>query len=133
MTTPARNIAQVNDFGDAKYFTAICACNDPDHSQYLCVEAEMDDPLIITCSIYQQLEWADYDLHNSKFPMRLWHRLKRAMAYLFTGRVQVEGHHLFDNENAIRDYANALIGAADELAKQRDLSAVRKGAGNSVD
>ena len=120
--TIAKGIAKTGDFHDAIFMQSICDCNDPDHGHSIIVEFDPEEEIdIITCSIYQTLEWAQYrKMYEPPMHVRLWHRIKNAVKYVFTGSVQVEGHHIFTEESA-RDYAKALIGAADELRRRRNL------------
>lgn len=127
----ARGIAKTNEFPDSIFMQSICDCTDPEHGHSIVVEFDPEESAdIITCSIYQTLEWAQYRRTNEPpFIVRIWNRLKNATKYLFTGVVKVEGHHLFSEESA-RDYANALLGAADELRRKRNLPPVQPPTGN---
>lgn len=122
MTTPAMNIMKTADFHDSIFYRSSCDCTDSDHDHTIIVEFDDD---ILTCSIYQQLEWCDYKAREKNIVVRVWRRLYWCAKFLFTGYAKVEGHHLFCKEEAMRDYANAILGAVDELKRRREVSVVQ--------
>jgi hypothetical protein len=117
MTTPAQNIAKTGEFADAFFFHSICDCTSSDHEQGLVVEVD-DEGYWVTLTIYQDLYWADWRGRDRAWPIRLWRRIANAAKYLVTGHVRVSGDHML-KEAHVRDYANALLGAADELEKRK--------------
>jgi heterodisulfide reductase subunit B len=128
MTLPARNISLTREFDDSFFFQSVCECTDPDHGHSLIVELD-EDGHDMTVSIYQQLEWAQYSRHDEpNVLVRFFIRLRDAIKYVVAGSVKVEGHHLF-HEHAARDYANAILHAADELNKRRTVRPVSKTTG----
>lgn len=129
---PARNITVTGDYPDATFFYSLCDCADPTHSHRIIVGFESDDLPLVNCSIYQTLEWAYWNTRGSPNPIvRFWQRIVHATKYLFTGYVAIEGVHTFDEES-LRDYANALLGAIDELQRRHALSTMRAKAGNNA-
>ena len=130
MTLPAYNISKTREFDDSFFFQSVCECTDPDHGHSLVVELD-EDGHDMTVSIYQQLEWAQYHRYDEPNAIvRFIIRLRDAIKYVLTGHVKVEGHHLF-HEHAARDYANAILHAADELNKRRALRSVSKATGQN--
>lgn len=118
MTEPATNIMKVGDFKDAIFYHAVCDCTNSDHKHSIMVEFDAEGD-VITCTICQNLEWADYQARDKIFPIRLWRRIVQSVKFIFTGYVKVSGTHLFCKEEALRDYADAILGAADELKRRR--------------
>ena len=135
MTTPARNISKVGDFSDAIFFESVCACTSAEHGHSLMLE--IDEDCCVTCTISQTLEWARYQQYDSKlerfFLYRIGQRIIDSLKYIFSGHVSISASHLFENEESLRDYANALLGAADELKQRRDnrMPDMRKSSGNT--
>lgn len=114
MLNIARNISITSKFEDAIFFRATCLCCSPDHDHSLTVEhdSETND---ITVSIYQELEWAQYDSREGKVK-RLFKRVRNALQYLFTGRVKAEGHFLL-SRYAAKDYAESILAASAEIER----------------
>jgi hypothetical protein len=125
------NICQTFEFDDSFFFRSVCDCARDDHGQQLVVEIDKDG-YYVSCTIYQDLFWMERNMHDVTWHKRIWFRIKNATKYLFTGHVRVCGEHLLAKEQHIRDYANAMLGAIDELKSRREryLSSMQEKAGN---
>lgn len=123
------NFCMTGEYDDSFFFHSVCECTDNNHSQDIMLEMDKDG-YFIECRIFQDLFWADWKFRDAPFYERWWIRICHSTRYLLTGQVRMQGTHLFEKEQHIRDYAEALLGAIDELNKRRrNMSAVRTAIG----
>ena len=113
------NIAVNMKFDDSIYFKAMCDCGENSHIHTLELSKDGDDNFKeISLALYANVS---YDYWNEKFDsmepwynqiyMKIfdyWRRIKKAIVLIFTGYIKAEEYFMFQSEEQIRDYINAL-------------------------
>ena len=104
------NISQVRAYNDSTWFRATCGCMDSQHDRTIVVE---NDDGIISCTIYAEFKYYDWEHGHSNIFKKAWSRIKAAARVLFTGYMKFDGEFMFHDEGAARDYANSILDAID--------------------
>ena len=118
MNNISTNICKTGDFHDAIFYYSVCECTNDLHGRQLVVE--LDEDGTVSCTIYSNALHNDILYSDTPKILRIWNRIKRAVTYLFTGHFELLSEHLILKEDHLRDYANALLGAADELHRRKE-------------
>ena len=118
---PATNIAKVHETDSSVMLTAQCSCTDSSHSQTLCLD--FDDELYhVTLTIYSTIHTKYINKYSENWMDMLqnyWDNTKRKYSaiwdLLWTGQILAESEFLFDSEQQITDYVDALSHYANKL------------------
>lgn len=114
-------ICKTSEFSDSTFFKAVCGCGSDDHTLTLVLENEDG---IISLSIYVETTTAYWKKYSPHLKVRFYERLKdikfrilTAIKLIFTGRFKSQSDFIFENEQAIRDYTEALLTEVERVKK----------------
>lgn len=130
-------ICQMANYPDFVSYRAVCSCQSADHDQTIVVEYDEDIEaptitLYYTASTNELGSNTDYfrslwmttdNWFVSKYATvgwwltDMWNRFKYAAKIIFTGRIQLETAYLFEQQEHITSYLNALHSALDKMVK----------------
>ena len=98
---------------------ASCACGDSDHMHDISVSIEEDAPGVIV-SFDTNIEYCAYqtEWHGNIF-QRIWSRTKAVCSIIFTGRLTMSSTFVFDSEEQVRDYIQAINDTIIEIRTQQ--------------
>lgn len=113
MSNLSTNICKTNEFEDSIFYHSVCGCSSSDHCHEIMLEVDKDG-YYIACTIYQDLFWMERGMCDTWYKS-LWFRVRNSVKYLFTGHVRMSGEHIFQKEQHMKDYANALLNGVDRL------------------
>lgn len=112
-----------------KRFVAVCGCGSTDHAQH--IDISVDDDYGIDMEIYSDawvhVEWK-WGWKAAYYSIKK--RIMLALRILFTGHIRMQNGFIFDREEQIDDYLNALTNAKKELqinaAKKREAKEAKE-------
>jgi hypothetical protein len=103
----SKNITKINEFKDAVYYTAICACGDDTHHN-ITIELEKEkDTNMLYMNFYKNIAWSSHWGEMNWFK-RIYKRIKCSLKILFTGYVELEECFIIQGEDQINDFIKAL-------------------------
>ena len=101
-----------HNFKDAIFYTAECCCGDNDHA--ITLELEVDEYGLMYLSMYKDLACCSYWDCDNWFAEK-WKRIKIAMRMLFAGYIEVQECFIFDSEEHIDGFIQALTEGKEKL------------------
>ena len=116
-------IMKLDEYENSIYYRAACSCTDSrcDLSLDLELDKELD---MIFLNMYEDLYYASYWKSDNWF-IDKWYRIKGAVKLLFTGRIKVEDSFIFQGEEQINDFVNAIKQGMEQLKinkKNKEIS-----------
>lgn len=86
------------------YYKVACSCGCGEHDMTLEIEHDWD---MVTISLDQEMSWSSYWGVNNIF-QRIWYRITGAWKMLFTGHIDVTGSVIFQGEEHIQGFLDAV-------------------------
>lgn len=140
MTEPSRGISKVAEYPDSIFYRATCSCLDNRHDQTLILDVDREDGLIhlsIHSDIWTKYNYVwcpDYDdeendwrnkLRYYRCKLKYWYRSeknkwKQVFTLIFTSQIEGENEFLFNGEEQIQSYIDALQSGLDKI-KERNI------------
>lgn len=116
----SRNICLTNEFPDADFYKVICDCGSDDHNQTL--ELNVEDGTIYL-HLYQKAFTKHVWCPTERFEfIEDWKtRFRTAWIILTQGYAEYETEFIFQNEEGIEDYINAMKNSLEKMKKQREI------------
>jgi hypothetical protein len=100
-------VSKIQEFEDAVFYRAECACGSLDHNIDLELSYSEDISDMLTLNLYQKLVWSSYWETTNIFS-RLWKRIKGSLTLLFRGYIEMEQSFLFQGEDHVQSFIDAL-------------------------
>ena len=101
-------VMKTNEFKDSVFYKIECDCGSDDHQITLELCHDEDLPELIDLIIYKKLGWSIYWSADKNLFTRLWKRITGALTLLFKGYVEVEESFIFQGEEHIQSFLNAI-------------------------
>ena len=107
---------KVHEFDDAIYYRVSCSCGDQDCDLTLELERDKDCDMI-SLNMYKKLYWSSH-WQSDNFFKNMWIRIKGALKMLFVGYVKVEESFIFEGDEQINAFLDALKEGRDYLKEE---------------
>jgi len=108
-----KRVMKLNEFEGAIYYRASCSCGEPKCDLTIELEKEKDVDMICL-NIYKNLYWSSH-WQSDNFFKNMWIRIKGALKMLFVGYVKVEESFIFQGDEQINAFLDALKEGRDYL------------------
>jgi len=118
----SKNVMKTNEFDDAVYYRAACACGADEHD--VTIELEKDNRTsMIYLNFFKKIAWCSHWDPNLNWLQKLWKRVSASFKMLFTGYVELEETFIL-NEESIEPFIKALIEGEEYIKKKREQALV---------
>ena len=117
-------VMTTHEFDDAVFYRASCACTDKRCDLHLSLERdkefntislELNDDMY-----YYSFQW----IENPSWFLDKWYRIKGAIRILFTGRIKINNSFIFQGEDHIQDFLNALNSGMEKFKKNDEIKPI---------
>jgi hypothetical protein len=108
-----KRVMKLNEFEDAIYYRASCSCGEPKCDLTIELEKGKDVDMIFL-NMYKTLYWSSH-WQSDNFFETMWIRIKGALKMLFIGYVRVEESFIFQGDDQIDAFLDALKEGRDYL------------------
>ncbi len=117
-------IMKTNEYGDATFYRASCHCTDPECDIALELEIVPDFDHI-NLNFYEDMIYASY-WNSSNWFSDKWIRIKGAVRLLLTGKIKLENSFVFEGQQHIEAFLEALTDGLKELVDKKKVENWKK-------
>ena len=103
----SNKVMKTAEYDDSVYYRLPCSCGSDDHDITLEFEHDKKFPGMLFLNMYKDLAWSSYWGDRNIFE-RIWKKLKVAFRILFVGYIEVEESFIFQGEDQIDSFIEAL-------------------------
>jgi hypothetical protein len=111
MTT--KRIMKLHEFNEAVYYRASCSCGESKCDLSIELEREKGSDMIFL-NMYKNVYWSSY-WKSDNFFKNIWIRIQASLKVLFTGYIKMEESFIFQGDEQIDAFLNALKEGRDYL------------------
>jgi hypothetical protein len=105
----SKGIYKIKSWNDLELLRAGCSCGNAEHDHNIQLSVEDDPYGLINVSIESNLKYCDISVEwNGNLFKKAWSRIKTAFKILWTGELVIMSEFIFEDEEQVRDYIQAI-------------------------